>query len=128
FGETTSKQTGSNASTCVRLVKLQEAVSILGGIFVDAFSDFFTEPACLDVLHQQGTGPIFLTKALMKKIQDTQPCVEPDQVDHFERSHWVVQTQLQCLINVSGAGNSFLQHIERFVADEGIDPRGYKAR
>ena len=39
----------------------------------------------------------------MKEIQNTQARVEADEVDHFEWSHRVVQTELQGLVNVSRA-------------------------
>src|SRR5579862_4711237 len=70
------------------------AESKLAGIFVDTFSDFFTEPACSDVLYQEGAWTIFFAQRLMQKIEDTQPRIESHHIDHFKRPHRMVQSEL----------------------------------
>src|SRR3989441_5320473 len=65
-------------------------------------------------------------EGLVKEIQNAEARVETDKIDHFEWTHRMVQPKLQRLVDVAGAGNAFLQHVERLVADEGVDPRRHE--
>src|SRR4029079_13799777 len=99
--------------------------SALLWIFVDTSADFFAETPRLNVFDQKGRGPVFFTERLMQKVENIQTRIQTHQVDHLKRTHGMVQSELQRLINIAGAGDAFLQHIESFVPDERIDPRRY---
>ena len=60
----------------------------------------------------------------MEVFEDMQACIETDQIDQFEWSHRMIETQFERLVYISRRGNSLLQHIEGFVADDGIDAAG----
>src|SRR5689334_17637414 len=57
------------------------------GVFVDAFSGFFSEPPCFHVFHHERTWTVLFAEGLMQKIEDVQPGIQTDQIDHFKRSH-----------------------------------------
>ena len=50
------------------------------------------------------------------------------EIDELERPHRVIQTQLQRLVDITGRGDSLLQHVERLVANHRVDPAGDEAR
>src|SRR6185436_13662228 len=101
-------------------------VSVL--IVVDALAGFLSKAAGLHVLHKQRTWTILLAECLMQKHEDIQARVEAHEIDHLERTHWMVQAELERLVDIAGTRNSFLQHVERFVPDQRVDSRGDKAR
>src|SRR5260370_3359370 len=57
----------------------------------------------------------------MQVLEDMQPRIKSDQIHQFERSHRMIQTELESFVNVFGAGNAFMEHVESFIADHGVD-------
>src|SRR5215471_11117417 len=78
-------------------------------IVVNASPNFFAKPSRLDVLHKQWAWAIFLTKRLMEERENAQARVEADKIDHFERPHRMVQSELQCFVNIPRAGDALLE-------------------
>src|SRR5580765_9868 len=85
------------------------------------------QPAGGHVLLDQRTRPELLAERPVQEAKDAEARVEPDQVHELERSHRVVQSQLQRLVDVGCARHALLQHVERLVADHGIDAAGDEA-
>ena len=90
-------------------------------IVVDSPSHFLSEPARLDVFDEQWTGAVFLAERFIKEIENTQARIEANEIDHLEWTHRMIQSELECFVDISGAGHTFLQHEECFIADERID-------
>src|SRR5438067_3658456 len=85
--------------------------SALVGIFVDTFSDFFPKSSCFYVFHQERARTILFAERLMEKIEDAQPGIQTDQVDHLKRPHRMIQTEFDGFIDITRAGDTFLQQI-----------------
>src|SRR5262245_39526551 len=90
-------------------------------IVIDAPSHFLSEPARLDVFDEQRAWPVLLAKRFMEEIENTQARIEADEIDHLEWTHRMIQSKLECLIDISGAGDTLLQHEECFIADNCVD-------
>ena len=63
----------------------------------------------------------------MQVLEDAEARVEADEIDQLERAHRVVQPELQRLVDVARRGDPFHQHVERLVADAGVDAGGDEA-
>src|ERR1700680_2736683 len=98
------------------------------GIVVDAAAGFAPEPPGLHVLREQRAGAVLFTQRLVKIFEDAEAHVETDQVHGFEWAHGVVQAELQGLVNVGRAGDAGFQHMERLVADHGVNSAGDEPR
>src|ERR1700728_7009 len=97
-------------------------------ILINTTAGFAAQAASLYVLHQQWRGPVLVSERFVKVFEDAETRVEADEIDQFKRSHRMIETKLQRLINVGGRGDSLLQHVERFIADHGVDAAGDEAR
>src|SRR5437773_7058747 len=64
--------------------------SALVRVFVDTFSNFFPQSSRFDVLHQERARTILFAERLMEEIEDAQPGIQTDQVDHLKRAHRMV--------------------------------------
>ena len=53
----------------------------LFGIVKNPFAALAPQPAGLDVLHQQRTGPELLTQRLVQIFEDVQARIQPDQIN-----------------------------------------------
>src|SRR5829696_3830634 len=106
-------------------VATDSAISSL--VFIDAFPDFPAEPACLDVLCQQRAGAVLLTHAPVQVLEDAETGVEADEIHQFERPHRMVEPELERLVDVARRCHPLHLHVERLVADAGVDARGDKA-
>src|SRR5665647_1464349 len=52
--------------------------------YVEAALGLASEPAGLDIFHQQGTGPVLgVGQTLMQHLHDRQAGVEPDEIGQF---------------------------------------------
>ena len=51
----------------------------------------------------------------------------PTEIDQLERAHRMVQAELQRLVDVARRRDTLHQHVERLVADAGVDARGDEA-
>ena len=71
-----------------------------------------------------GRGAEFLAQRFVQVFEDVQAGVEADEVNQFERTHGMVEAELEGLVDVCGGGDAFLQHVEGFVADDGVDAAG----
>jgi hypothetical protein len=76
--------------------------------------------AGLDVLDQQVVRPEGFAQGLVQELEDRQADVQAHQVDHLERSHRVVQAELQGGVDVLGRRHPLLEHAERLVADQAL--------
>ena len=57
-----------------------------------------------------------------------EPGVQPDEIDQLERAHRMIQPELERLVDVARRGDALHQHVERLVADAGVDARRDEAR
>src|ERR1700680_2476956 len=80
------------------------------------------------VLREQRTGPKFFAERFMQVFEDVQASVKPDQIDEFERSHGMIEAELESFVDVFGAGDAFLEHVESFIPNHGVDTAGGEAR
>ena len=62
----------------------------------------------------------------MQVFENVQACVEPDEVNHLERAHRVVEAELHRFINIRSRGDALLQHVKRLIAYHGVDAAGDK--
>src|SRR4029450_13560984 len=86
-------------------------------ILIHALSRFAPEAARLHVLCEQRTRAVFLPQAAVQVFQDAEPRVEADEIDELERAHGVIETELQCLVDVARGGHTFHRHVARLGAD-----------
>src|ERR1035441_9934187 len=85
------------------------------------------EPSCFHVLRQQRARPEFFAEGFMQVFENVEPGIEADQIHEFERSHGMVEAEFERLVDISGAGDAFLQHVESFIANHGVDAAGNEA-
>jgi hypothetical protein len=62
------------------------------GVFEDAAAGFSAEPSRFDVLDQERRGAVFFSEGFLEVFEDAEAGVEADEIDQFERAHWVIQS------------------------------------
>ena len=82
----------------------------------------------MNILAQKRAGTISLTESAVEVLENLKTDVQSNKVDHFKGAHGMVQAELDGSIDVLRRSDAFLQHVERFVADEGVDAGGDEAR
>src|SRR5688572_19763528 len=97
-------------------------------ILIHAPTHLAAEPAGLDVLDEQRTRTVLLAERPMQIFENAEARVEADQIDQLERAHRMIQSEFERLVDVFGRRDALHQHIERFVADAGVDARGDEPR
>ena len=96
-------------------------------VIIHAASTFSAQPAFLNILAQQRIRTIFFAERLMQIFQDLQPDIEPHEIDHLERAHWMIQSQLDGFIDIRGRSDSGFEHGEGFIANQCVDARSDEA-
>src|SRR5437660_11821254 len=96
-------------------------------VVINAASRLAAPPSFLRVLPQQGIGTVLFAQRLMEILENSQPHIKPDEIDQLERSHGMIQPQLQRFVDIFGRRNPRFKHVERFVADQRVHARGDKS-
>src|SRR5712692_1546866 len=97
-------------------------------VIVDAAARFAAQAPLLHVLAQQGIGTILLAERAMQILKNIEPHVETYKIYELERTHRMIEAQLQRLVDVLRGCDAGFEHVEGFVANERVDPRGDESR
>src|SRR4030095_869245 len=92
-------------------------------VIVYAFAHFASEPSFADVLGEQRARPILLAERAVQILEDAETRVEADQIDELERTHRVVQSELERLVDVTWRGDAFHEDVGRRVSQARVDAR-----
>src|SRR5204862_5011998 len=68
-------------------------------VVVDAAAALPAQASRCDVLLDQRAGAELLPQRAVEKTQDREARIETDQVDQLERAHWVVESELERLVD-----------------------------
>src|SRR5216683_4166024 len=69
-------------------------------VVVNAAPGLAPKPSFLNVLPQQGIGPVLFAKRLVEILENLKTHVETDEVDQLEGTHGVIQSEFQRLVDV----------------------------
>src|SRR5467141_3239888 len=64
--------------------------SFLLPVDINAAPRLAPKPSFLNVLPQQGIGPVLFAEGLMEILENLEPHVEPDKINQLERAHGVI--------------------------------------
>src|SRR6188768_1017564 len=70
-------------------------------VLINPSSDLSAKPPGFDVLREQRTLSVLFAKTSVQIFQNTEAGVEAHQVHKLERPHWMIQSELQRLVDVS---------------------------
>src|SRR6266404_4782431 len=93
-------------------------------VIVDTAARFAAETPLLHVLAQQGIGTILLSERAMQILKNIEPHVEAYKIYELERTHRMIEAQLQRFVDVLRGCDAGFEHVEGFVANQRIDARG----
>src|SRR2546430_14935921 len=70
---------------------------VLGGflltVIINAAPGLAAQPSFLNVLPQQGIGPVLFSKGLMEILKNLESYVEAHEIDQLERAHGVIRSE-----------------------------------
>src|SRR5512132_2130231 len=88
----------------------------LGVVLVEAAQRLATEPARSDVLAQQRTRPVLVVAELaMQHLGDRQARIEADQIGQLERTHRVIEAELDAGVDVRRGAEALVEAIASLV-------------
>src|SRR5882724_2761577 len=96
-------------------------------VIVDTAARFAAETPLLHVLAQQGIGTILLSERAMQILKNIEPHVEAYKIYELERTHRMIEAQLQRFVDVLRGCDAGFEHVEGFVANQRVDARGDKS-
>ena len=64
----------------------------------------------------------------MQIFEDIQPNIKANKIHQLERTHGMIQAQLQRLVDIFRRGDSRFQHVEGFIPNQRVDARSDKPR
>src|SRR6516162_4602645 len=89
---------------------------LLAAIIVETALGLATEPAGLDIFHEQRTRPVFgIGQSLMQDLHDRQAGVETDEIGKLERTHRMVRAEFHGRIDCFDVPYTLVKGIDFFV-------------
>ncbi len=98
-------------------------------IFVEALADLLPQVPCIDHVHEQRAWSVFtVAELLVEHLLDCQQRIKTYEICYLERTHWIAETVLDCLVYIIACSYSLVKSEDCFIDIRSETPIHNEAR